>query len=397
MTNLIQGQNSPLTSTTLIAQFSSDSATGQASKAVELNAFLLGADGHVPGDPEFVFYNQPAHPSGCLSINPGDLQYTLALDKTPTAIERIVLTVTLDQAGAGTLNFGSGDYAELVISGGSQLNFGGGDQLNFRINTTGMSETSLILGEFYRRNGVWKFKAVGQGFAGGLEPMAKHFGVDVGDTSAPVPPPKAKSVNLSKITLDKRTPISLEKKASDEYGEMVINLNWNQKPANNKGGLLGTLLGNKGIDLDLGCMIEFADGDKTVVQALGDAFGNYNQKPWVHLLGDDRSGALTEGEFIKINGQQWASFKRVLVYAFIYEGAPSWEQAQARISIKMPGQPELEAHLDSHDKGKTMCAIAMIDNVRNGMQVTKLVDYFQGHPNMDKAFGFGFNWKSGRK
>lgn len=395
MENLIQGQNSPLASTTLTAQFSSDVGAGQSSEVVELNAFLLGADGRVLGDAEFVFYNQPAHPSGCLSMNPGSLQYALALDKTPAAIERMVLTVTLDQQAAGTLNFGSGRYAKLVITGGTT-------ELNFQMDTAGLSETSLILGEFYRRNGAWKFKAVGQGFAGGLEPMAKHFGVDVGEAPAPKPAPpppkpKPKSVNLSKITLDKRTPISLEKKGSGDYGEMVINLNWNQKPTNEKGGLFGALRGNKGIDLDLGCMIEFADGNKTVVQALGDSFGNYNQMPWVHLLGDDRSGALTEGEFIKINGGHWASFKRVLVYAFIYEGTPSWDQAQARISIKMPGQPELEAHLDSHDTGNTMCAIAMIENISNGMQVTKLVDYFKGHPNMDEAFGFGFNWKSGRK
>lgn len=389
MDNLIQGQNSPLASTTLTAQFNSDVATGKSPAVVELNAFLLGATGRVLDDPGFVFYNQPAHPSGCLSMIPGNLQYTLSLDKTPAAIERMVLTVTLDQQAAGSLNFGSGRYAELVITGGAT-------QLSFRMDTTGMRETSLILGEFYRRNGAWKFKAVGQGFAGGLDPMAKYFGVDIGDAPAP-PSSKPKPVNLSKITLDKRKPISLEKKASGDYGEVVINLNWNQKPAGGGGGLFGKMLSGKGIDLDLGCMIEFSDGNKTVVQALGNSFGSYDQMPWVHLLGDDRSGALTDGEFIKINGRNWSSFKRVLVYAFIYEGTPSWDQAQARISITMPGQPELEAHLDSHDKNKTMCAIAMIDNVGNGMQVTKLVDYFQGHSNMDDAFGFGFNWKSGRK
>lgn len=183
MENLIQGQNSPLTSTILSAQFNSDVGGEQSSQIIELNAFLLAANGQVPGDHEFVFYNQPAHPSACLSITPERSQYALALDKTPASIERIVLTVTLDQqTTVGQLNFGSGRYAELVITGGST-------QLRFHIDTTGMNETSLILGDFYRRNGTWKFKALGQGFIGGLEPMAKHFGVEVGDTASPTPMP----------------------------------------------------------------------------------------------------------------------------------------------------------------------------------------------------------------
>lgn len=91
-----------------------------------------------------------------------------------------------------------------------------------------MNETALILGEFYLRQGAWKFRCVAQGFAGGLEPLAKHFGVDIAAPSgnpaqntaqpapapAPVPPAAPKStISLSKVTLDKsRSSISLEKR-----------------------------------------------------------------------------------------------------------------------------------------------------------------------------------------
>ncbi|MDO6806314.1 TerD family protein, partial [Wenyingzhuangia sp. 1_MG-2023] len=77
------------------------------------------------------------------------------------------------------------------------------------ISTSGMQETALILGEFYRRQGSWKFRCVAQGFAGGLEPLAEHFGVDVAapepesaptPTPAPAPAAPKSTVNLSKVT-----------------------------------------------------------------------------------------------------------------------------------------------------------------------------------------------------
>ncbi|MCI0654226.1 MAG: TerD domain-containing protein [Methylococcaceae bacterium] len=400
METIVQGQNTKLSSQVLTAQFASGLPSEISRKALDINAFMVGSNNKVGSDQDFVFFNQPNHPSGCLRIIPGALQYELNIARIPGNIEKIVLAITLDQAGGGGTSFKAATYVTLTVRGNQT-------DILFRMDTSGMAETSLILGEFYRRNADWKFKAVGQGFVGGLEPLAKHFGVDVDKSPsaepAPAPPSQArpaaepsKSVNLSKVTLTKRKPISLEKQ-SEGFGEMILNLNWNRKPSRG-GGLLGGLLsGNQNIDLDLGAMVEYQTSEKIVIQALGNGFGDYHNAPWIQLMGDDRSGALAQGEIIKINGQYWNRFKRVLVFAFIYEGVPNWAKADAIITLKMPRQPELEVCLDSHDDKKTMCAVAMLDNIDNAIRITKLVDYYGDHRAIDQAFGFGFKWKAGRK
>jgi hypothetical protein len=88
------------------------------------------------------------------------------------------------------------------------------------------------------------------------------------------PPPAPNKVSLSKVSLTKEKPaISLAKK--DNFGEIRINLNWHR--GSGSGGLLGGMFGsNKAIDLDLGAFVELQDGYKSVVQALGNAFGNYH-------------------------------------------------------------------------------------------------------------------------
>ena len=67
------------------------------------------------------------------------------------------------------------------------------------------------------------------------------------------------------------------------------------------------------------------------------------------------------------------------------------------MTVTAPGSPQLVVRLDEHATGKTMCAIALLENDAGRIRVTKLVDYFPGHEPMDKSFGFGFRWKAGRK
>jgi tellurite resistance protein TerA len=206
---------------------------------------------------------------------------------------------------------------------------------------------------------------------------------------------------LEKITLEKKKPISLEK-GGQGFDKIVVNLNWNQgTPAS--GGFLGGLFASKqGVDLDLGCLFELNlrhEGRWVAgaVQALGNSFGNLEQPPFIRLLGDDRSGNSAEGEFLHINGRQWEHIRRVLIFAFIYEGIPNWAAADAIVTINTPGQPTLEVRLDSHRNDQGMCAIALLENTGGNIQVTKLVDYFQNHQVMDSAYKFGLRWTAGSK
>lgn len=360
-----------------------------ASADMDVSAFLLGAEGKVRGDGDMCFFGQVSLLGGAVQLTeatPGRTVFSINLANIDPVIERIALTATIYENKAA--------FAQV-----STLNIKIADVLEASINTTGMQETALILGEFYRRQGTWKFRCVAQGFAGGLEPLAKHFGVEVAAAEPLAAPPKvetakaeAPKISLSKITLDKKnSSISLEKRA-EGFGEIKVNLKWTK---NTKGG--GFFSRKKETDLDVGCLFEMQDGEKSAVQALGNRFGSFNTDPYIHLMGDDRTGESDDGEWLRINGKHWDKIKRVLIYAFIYEGAPNWAATDGVITIYMPNQPPIEVRLNEEGGRYSMCAIALLENVKGDVKINRLVNFYDGHEPMDKANNWGMRWKSGSK
>ncbi len=199
------------------------------------------------------------------------------------------------------------------------------------------------------------------------------------------------------INLQKGQKVSLQKGTNAGLGEILVNLNWNSKPA--KQGFLKTLFnGSSGIDLDLGCLFELKDGRRGAVQALGNAFGSLNQPPFISLDGDDRTGAAANGENLRINGNQVANIKRILVYTFIYEGVANWQQADATVTIKYPGAEDLIVKMDTYNSSNKMCGLALLENVNDEtFSVEKLVQFFPGHEALDRAYNWGMRWTAGRK
>ena len=194
------------------------------------------------------------------------------------------------------------------------------------------------------------------------------------------------------VELKKGQKVNLQKKGAS-LGEVLINLNWSQPK---KKGLFFNR--TQAIDLDLGCLFELEGGYKGCVQALGNAFGSLQQPPFIALDGDDRSGANAAGENLRINGDQIAMIKRVLVYTFIYEGAANWQQADGVVTVKCPGSEDDNDGVDEYGSKLGMCAIALLENQNNEtFSVQKVVQFFQSHPDMDRAFNWGLNWKPGRK
>mgnify|MGYP001129131683 FL=1 len=198
------------------------------------------------------------------------------------------------------------------------------------------------------------------------------------------------------ISLEKGKKVSLKKGSQSGLGEILINLNWNTKPA--KKGLFGMFGGGQGIDLDLGCLVELKDGQKGAVQALGNAFGSLQHLPFIALDGDDRTGAVTTGENLRIDGNKIALFKRILVYTFIYEGVANWQQADAVVTIKYPGAEDLIIKMDSYNSNDVMCGLALLENVNDEtFSVEKIVQFYPGHQALDSAFHWGMRWQAGRK
>lgn len=413
-----------------------DIATNGAS--VDVSCFGLDANDKLSDDRYMVFYNQLASPEGAVRLeqSSGRARFAVNLDLLPASIAKLVFVAAID--GAATMR----QLGASALTLGSALRFpwSGADFGD---------EKALIVAELYRRDGLWRFGAVGQGFNGGLSSLLSHFGGSEAGSSrpaapapapTPAPAPAARTVSLSKVTLDKRgDKISLDKRPGQGYGRIHVNLNWNQAAiaptpapsslpppaAASRGGgffdritsMAGDLAskagemankagaarkGRSGIDLDLGCMYELADGRKGLVQALGNTFGQYEGEPFIQLDADDRTGAAANGENLFINGERFDQIKRAVIFSFIYEGAANWGVTNGVVTIQAPNQAPVEVRLDGGDR-QIMCAIAMIENRGGNLVITKLAEYFQqqgttsAHELMDRHFGFGMRWKTGSK
>ena len=199
------------------------------------------------------------------------------------------------------------------------------------------------------------------------------------------------------INLQKGQKVSLKKNTSAGLGEILVNLNWNSKPAN-RGFLASLFCSDSGIDLDLGCLYELKNGRKGTVQALGKAFGSLTNEPYIALDGDDRTGDSATGENLRINGNHLKDIKRVLVYTFIYEGVANWRQADAKVTIKYPGAEDIIVKMDEYDSSNIMCGLALFENVNDEtFSVEKLVKFYRGHEALDRAYNWNMKWTPGKK
>ena len=101
---------------------------------------------------------------------------------------------------------------------------------------------------------------------------------------------------------------------------------------------------------------------------------------------------------MRINSAKISQIKRILVYAFIYEGVNNWQEADGIITIKCKGTPEVIIRLDEYDSNKIMCALAMLENINNEtFSVEKIIKFFNGHTALDEAYNWGLKWVHGTK
>jgi len=146
--------------------------------------FDLDVSGKVTGEQDFVFYGQPQHPSGAL-IYSGDNQtgagsgddetMTVELNKIPSNIEKISFAATIYDAENRLQNFGMVDNSYIRA-----YNADTNEELfKYELNEDFSLETGIIAGELYRKNGEWKFNAVGSGYQGGLATIARNFGLNI--------------------------------------------------------------------------------------------------------------------------------------------------------------------------------------------------------------------------
>ncbi|MFD7461309.1 MULTISPECIES: TerD family protein [unclassified Streptomyces] len=391
---------------------------------------LLLAGGKVRSDSDLVFYNQPAHTSGAVRHEGkrdtgGMVTDTLLVDLTrvESAVETVVLAASADGGAFGQV---PGLYIE--VKDASQ------GTVVARFDSTGASvETAFVLGEFYRRQGAWKFRAVGQGYSSGLEGLATDFGITVDEpqhatppaspvrtppaapvrtppATAPVTPPPpaappAAPVRLTKVTLTKAAPTVSLTKQGGTSGALRVNLNWEvRKQFSGWGSKLGRAVAmHSDLDLDLCALYELADGSKGVVQALGNAFGSLHHPPYIHLDGDDRTGAVATGENLTVNLDYKDAFRRILVFVTIYEGARSFADLHATVTLQPQHGAAVDFSLDECTVPSPVCALALITNTGGDLIVQREARYLipergvSPQRTVDHAYGWGMNWTPGRK
>ncbi|MDD1630100.1 MAG: TerD family protein [Methylococcaceae bacterium] len=159
-------------------------ATDGAAFDLDASAFLVKLDGKVRSDNDFCFYNNKVVGDGAVQhagdnttgAGEGDDETVkVELSKIPADLDKVVFAVTIHEADARKQNFGQVNHAYIRV-----VNEEGGQEIaRYDLSEDASIETAMIFGEIYRVGTDWKFKAVGQGFAGGLGPLAASFGVNV--------------------------------------------------------------------------------------------------------------------------------------------------------------------------------------------------------------------------
>ncbi len=185
--NLSKGENKPLDPgfTSILVGLGWDPRT-TAGEAFDLDAsaFMLGADKKVRADSDLIFYNHKE--SSCGSViyagdnrtgdgDGDDEQIHVDLTKVPSDVDHIVFTVTIYKGVERKQNFGQVDNAFIRLVDKTT----GEEVFRFDLTEDACIEQSLIFAELYRRNGAWKFKALGEGLAGDLGALAAYYGVNV--------------------------------------------------------------------------------------------------------------------------------------------------------------------------------------------------------------------------
>ncbi|WP_369269341.1 TerD family protein [Streptomyces sp. R11] len=428
-----KGSNVPVPTTALRVELGWRSGPGVPD--ADASALLL-VGGKVRSDGDFVFYNQPEHSSGAVRHEGkrdagGRVTDSVLVDlaRVEPSIETVILAASADGG-----SFGQVPDLYIEVKDAAQ------GTAVARFDSTGATvETAFVLGEFYRRQGAWKFRAVGQGYRSGLEGLATDYGIAVDEpqsaapasapgappvappmtTPAPPPPamqppamppvpppaPQAPPVSLSKVTLTKASPsVSLTKQGGTS-GAMRVNLNWEvRKQFSGWASKLGRPVAmHNDLDLDLCALYELTDGSKGVIQSLGNAYGALHQPPYIHLDGDDRTGAVTSGENLTVNLDHQRVFRRILIFVTIYQGARSFADLHATVTLTPQHGAPIDFSLDECTVPSTVCALALITNTGSDLVVQREARYLvpergvSPQRTVDYAYAWGMNWTPGRK
>ncbi|MFD3743680.1 TerD family protein [Nocardia sp. NPDC058633] len=342
-----------------------------AATSVDIAALLLTTTGKVRSDSDFVFYNQPVAP-GVEVVTPEAIR--VVFDDVPRDIDKIVLTASLD--GTGPPDWGQAGPPRITVTDTST------DTLLASFTPTGLGpETALIACEIYRRDGAWKIRAVGQGYAQGLAGIAGDFGITIDEEPAPQqsptpsqappadPPPFGRAtVDLSKghVSLRKNETVSLTKQGEPPLTRVRMGLGWD--PATH---------GSR-VDLDAS-VIAYDDRAKKLInvwflrrEAFGGAITHSGDNLTGHGDGDD--------EAITVDLTALPPEVHALVFTVNSFAGHKFDQvgrAHCRLLDEHTGTELVRFEL-SRGEPTTGVFLAMLTRAAHGWNMTALGEYSKG-------------------
>lgn len=406
MQSLVRGQKIKLVDITSSQQLTIEFGLVIPGAAIDMSCFGLDGKDQLSDERYMIFYNQTRSPENAIQMlsAPNSLPQSFSIDLTrlPPHIVKLSFVATID--GQLTMSHMREGFFHLLINGTQKV-----ATATLTGQDYGMEKAIMIL-DIYKKDQIWRVANVGQGFAGGLSEVLKYFGgVEAEAQPQPTPSPspaQSSKLSLTKVTLEKRgdaQKIDLSKRTSTH--PIHINLNWRplheQERATEQtkgfGAFFGSLFQPRKdkTDLDLGCMYELQNGELGVIQPLGNYFGDKYQSPYIFLDKDDRSGQSQDGENLYLYRPEF--IKRVLVFAFIYEGTALFQSVQSQVQILDQGQYDITIQLNNPDEKNPFCAVCLIENHHNQVNIIKEERYFADHQQADLFYRFGFKWRTGSK
>ncbi|PLR98735.1 TerD family protein [Bacillus sp. T33-2] len=339
-----------------------------ASYDLDASAFLLGPEGKVIDERDFVFYNNPSGGNGSILYSgdnrtgigvQDDEQIQIHLAAVPMHIHRIAFTVTIHDAESKGQHFGNLTNAYIrIINNETQEVL-----LYFDLGKGFSVETAIVAAELYRHNGEWKFNAVASGFHGGLAALCTNFGVKIEEqapvqqlppTPMPEPAPIQPVISLTKIELKKKETVSIRKSS-----KITASLMWDKS--------------NK--DLDLYCFYITKNGKqgKVYYKDLGSA----QSIPFITLDGDSRTNGC---ETIIIHKPDEIRFLLFAAYSALSNGIGSFKSMRARAVVDNHSGHTVIAPLLEENKYAYWVAIAHVDLIDSqNMKISHVESYSKRH------------------
>ena len=325
MPQLTRGQKTKLADLTSALQLRAEISAQAPGLTFDFSCFGIDANGKLSDDRYFIFYNQTSSPEGAIRLASAGT-FDLDLNRVPASIARLVFVATID---------GNGTMANLQ-SGAFVLSANGNEVARFELRGADYgAEKAIMVAEVYRKD-VWRVAAVGQGFAGGLDAVLKHFGGEAIEDTAPIPatPPVPQVVSLKKANSSFK--IDLNKTA----GEIVATATWidNGDDCDDND------------DLDLRAGILFPNGSMSFITC--DNPGSLQSKPYILHEGDIQNATVDAPgqETMKVNAQIAQKYGGDIaivfsIYSAVSNGAVSIASLHPRMKLQY-GTQTVECALD---------------------------------------------------